>query len=121
MRNTGTRDLFKSMFSFSWAQSLFGLKQLGGLITPDSNTGLFDQVTKATESELTEPVRNFFRVGDRVQRETVDLLCGGISSMGSNNTQASSPHRSGSEARPAQYANERRAFRANSGSLNTSS
>ncbi len=121
MSNAGTRELFKSMFSFSWAQSLFGLKQLGGLIAPGSTAGGFDQVTKATESELSEPIRNFFRVGDRVQREAVDLLC--RSQAGSTRAQppASSPRPSGTEARPAQYANDRPAYRVNSGSLNTSS
>src|SRR5690242_16211931 len=74
--NTDTRQLFKSMFGFSWAQSLFGLKQLGGLLTPGQGADGFDYVTRATEAELIEPVRNFFRVGDRIQRETVDILCG---------------------------------------------
>jgi hypothetical protein len=32
VRNTSTRELFKSMLSFSLAQSLFGLQQLGGLL-----------------------------------------------------------------------------------------
>ena len=39
MNNAGTRDFFKSMFSFSWAQSLFGVKQFGGLLTPDCSAG----------------------------------------------------------------------------------
>ena len=87
--NASTQGLVKSMFSFSWAQSLFGLKQLGGLIAPERGAKEFDGVTKATESELSEPVRNFFRVGDRVQRETVDLLCGGLFPTRSNKTPAS--------------------------------
>ena len=32
VRNTSTRELFKSMLSFSLAQSLFGVQQLGGLL-----------------------------------------------------------------------------------------
>lgn len=121
MSNTGTRELFKSMFSFSWAQSLFGLRQLGELIRPGSSAGGFDQVIKATESELSEPVRNFFRLGDRVQRETVDLLCRVQANSTPSQPPASSPRPSATEARPAQYAKERSAFRVNSGSLNTSS
>src|SRR5690349_8014946 len=34
--NTSTRELFKSMLSFSLAQSLFGLQQIGGLVMNES-------------------------------------------------------------------------------------
>ena len=74
--NTDTRQLFKSMLGFSWAQSLFGLKQLGGLLTPGQGAGAFDPVIRSTEAELSDPVKNFFRAGDRIQRETIDILCG---------------------------------------------
>src|SRR5215813_6015992 len=36
--NSGTRELFKSMMSFSLAQSLFGFQQLGGLVMNDSTS-----------------------------------------------------------------------------------
>jgi hypothetical protein len=128
MSNGGTRELFKSMFSFSWAQSLFGVKQLGGLLTPGRSAGEFDQITRVTEAELSEPVKNFFRLGDRMQRETVDILCGGLSQARPNNTPQSSnqggsipPRPSGTEGRPDKYTQTRPAYKVNSGGLNTSS
>ncbi|HJP91109.1 MAG TPA: hypothetical protein VJ875_04085 [Pyrinomonadaceae bacterium] len=36
--NSGTRELFKSMMSFSLAQSLFGFQQLGGLVMNESTS-----------------------------------------------------------------------------------
>src|SRR6266850_3576460 len=74
--SAGTHDFFKSMFSFSWAQSLFGLRQIAGVVSPGRNAVSLDHVTHAAEAELNDAVRNFFRLGDRVQRETVDMLCG---------------------------------------------
>src|SRR6185503_9023459 len=87
--NADTRQLFKSMVRFSWAQSLFGLRQFGGLLAPGQGTCGFDNVIRSTETELSEPVRNFFRVGDRIQRETVDILCGAAA--------VQSRHRNGSQ------------------------
>jgi hypothetical protein len=131
--NPDTRQLFKSMFSFSWAQSLFGLKQLGSLLTPDQNIAGLDRLTKTTESELSEPVRNFFRVGDRVQRETIDILSGGIFQSRSRNGspaagQTVSVPRQQSAAAPGPSRDEGQRStpavpvrRVNSGRLNTSS
>lgn len=123
--NAGSRELFKSILSCSWAQSLFGLRQLSGMVTPGRSAKGFDQVTKVAKSELSEPVRNFFRVGDRVQRQTIDILCGGfsrpgMSQPGSNSTtpSVSSPHSSGS-GRPPQ--SEHAPGKVNCGSLNTNS
>ena len=118
--NAGTRDLFKSMFSFSWAQSLFGLKQLGGLLTPGRGAEGFEQIAKATEAELDESVRNFFRVGDRIQRETIDALSGGRTSPARQNNGSSAPSPSvPSGVPPAQPSAT--AYPVNSGNLNTSS
>src|ERR1043166_4525056 len=78
-RGEGTRGLLKSAFSFSWATSLFGLRQFGGVLAPGG----------AAEAELDEPVRNFFRVGDRIQRETVDMLCRNFSPFRSNRSASS--------------------------------
>ena len=132
--NTNTRQLFKSMFSFSWAQSLFGLKQLGGLLAPDEGAAGFDNVTKATESELSEPVRNFFRVGDRIQREAVDILCSSAFQSRSHNgsqsgdkagsapqPQSPGPAQPRRESPQTQPVPDLPARRVNSGNLNTSS
>lgn len=74
--SAGIRDFLRSMFSFSWAQSLFGLKQMAGLVSPARSAESFDRVTHSAENELSEPVRNMFRVSERLQRQTVDILCG---------------------------------------------
>lgn len=68
------RELTKSMLSFSWAMSLFGLKQMADLFVPGSNTtGSFEAVTRCTEDQLGSTTRSAFRAGDNLQRGLVDL------------------------------------------------
>src|SRR5262245_24208466 len=67
------RDLTKSMLSFSSGMSLFGAKQLVNSLTPEKATAAFDAVTRATEAELGDVVKGAFRVGDRMQRNMVDM------------------------------------------------
>lgn len=98
-RGDGTREFLKSMFGFSLAQSLFGLKQLGRALTPDMMAADLERVTRATEGQLDEPVRNFFRVGDRIQRETVEMLCNSFSPLNSQ-AAASSRGATGTTTQP---------------------
>src|SRR5262247_1852886 len=67
------RDLTKSMLSFSWGMSLFGAKQLVNSLTPEKATAAFDAVTRATEEQLGDAFKGAFRVGDRLQRNMVDM------------------------------------------------
>ena len=67
------RDLTKSMLSFSWGMSLFGARQLVTSLTPDKATAAFDTVTRATEAQLGDVFKGAFRVGDRLQRNMVDM------------------------------------------------
>src|SRR5438105_5315286 len=97
-RGEGARGLLKAVFSFSWATSLFGLRQFGGVLAPGSVVAGFDHVARASEAELDEPVRNFFRVGDRLQRETVDVLCGNFSPFRANRSASAA----GAGAQPVQ-------------------
>jgi hypothetical protein len=122
--NPDTRQLFKSMLGFSWAQSLFGVKQLGGLLTPGQGAGGFDHVTRITEAELSDPVKNFFRAGDRIQRETIDILCGAAFPTRTRNgspdkTEPPPPAAPGQPRAQRPFSAPVR--RVNSGSLNTSS
>jgi hypothetical protein len=71
--------MFKSMLGFSWASMLFGFRQLAGVFTPGRTAARFEHVAHAAEAELNEPVRNLFRVGDRTQREVIQMLCGTFS------------------------------------------
>jgi hypothetical protein len=77
------RELIKSMTSFSWAMSLFGMKQLGNLLTPrdssqpkDKTGAAFDTVRRATEEQFDDVVNNAFKAGDRLQRAIVDMMFG---------------------------------------------
>jgi hypothetical protein len=70
------RELTKSMFSFSWAISLFGLQQLVNLSAPSRATKAFDHVTEATEEVLGDLLKATFKAGDNLQRGVVDLTLG---------------------------------------------
>jgi hypothetical protein len=67
------RDLTKSMLSFSWAMSLFGMNQLVNSLAPEKATGAFNAVTRATEEQLGDMLKGAFRAGDQLQRGMVDL------------------------------------------------
>lgn len=75
------RELTKSLISFSWAMSLFGVKQLANMITPgdpkettEKAAVAFDSVTHAAEEQLGDTIRPTFKAGDNVQRGMVDLM-----------------------------------------------
>ncbi|MFY9826223.1 MAG: hypothetical protein WAM82_32965 [Thermoanaerobaculia bacterium] len=68
------RELTKSMFSLSWAMSLFGLEQMAGLLTPASRSaGSFETVIRSTQEQLRPALRSTFQTGDTLQRRLVDL------------------------------------------------
>jgi hypothetical protein len=67
------RELTKSMFSFSWDVSLFGLQQLVNLSAPSRATKAFDNVTEAAEEVLGDLFKATFRAGDNLQRGLIDL------------------------------------------------
>ena len=85
------REFTKSMFSFSWAMSLFGLQQLGNMLTrPDSTrprpkaAEAFDCVTQAAEDQLGNILKETFKTGDRFQRAMVDMMFGSFMGRGMN-------------------------------------
>jgi len=69
------RELTKSVFSFSWALSLFGAKKAVDLIRPGQRAGgdAFTPITQATVSQLDESWRAVHRFGDQLQTRFVDL------------------------------------------------
>jgi hypothetical protein len=80
------RDLTKSMLSFSWAMSLFGVEQLANTLLPQSPsqpnhraTTAFNTVTQATEEQLSGVLKGVFKAGDQLQRGMVDLMLGFLS------------------------------------------
>lgn len=70
------RELTKSIGSFSWALSLFGMRQMANAMCPSRATEAFDSVTEATQGELGDLLRAAFQAGDRMQRGVVDMTFG---------------------------------------------
>jgi len=80
------RDLTKSMLSFSWAMSLFGIEQLTNTLIPQSPsqpnhraTTAFNAVTQAAEEQLGGMLKGVFKAGDQLQRGMVDIGLGFLS------------------------------------------
>jgi hypothetical protein len=74
------RDLTKSVTSYTWAMSVFGVQQmfnllgLGGSGSWNRSTRAFNNVTDATAREMGDTMRAVFRSGDTLQRGVVDLF-----------------------------------------------
>lgn len=74
------RDLTKAMLRFSWAMSLFGVKQMTSMMMPSGNnpplsevTESFNAVTEATEEQLGQMFKDVFKAGDTLQNSVTDL------------------------------------------------
>ena len=70
------RELTKSIFSFSWAMSLFGIQQTTNLTSPDKAAKALNSVTEATGAQLTDVLKSTFDAGDKLQRNAVDMTMG---------------------------------------------
>ena len=70
------RELAKSMLSFSWAMSLFGLKQIANALAPADAAASLDAVTRCTQGQLGQPTQSAFQAVDNLQRGLVDLTFG---------------------------------------------
>ena len=70
------RELTKSISSFSWAMSMFGLQQAANLLSPSTACNAFDSVTKASTEQLGEVLKTTFSTGDKLQRGAIDLMLG---------------------------------------------
>jgi uncharacterized protein Yka (UPF0111/DUF47 family) len=75
------RDLTKSFFSFSWTMSLFGLEQMTNILSEERSGNrreriakAFDAVKDATVEQLGKRTKSLYESGDKLQRETVDLM-----------------------------------------------
>lgn len=67
------RELARSMASFSWAMSLFGVQQMTNLMSPRRAVDAFSAVARTAEETLGPGLRSAFRTGDRLQKAMVDL------------------------------------------------
>ncbi len=83
------REFTRNLFSFSWALSLFGAKQLGSLLDPQTYRGTspeagrsLDSVTDAMVSQLGRNLRQTFEVGEKIQGEIVDAVFSFLPALG---------------------------------------
>ena len=67
------RELAKSMLSFTWSMSVFGLSQAANLLSPLQAASAFDEIARRTGEQLGPSTRQIFGVGDNLQRGFVDL------------------------------------------------
>jgi hypothetical protein len=67
------RELTKSIFSFSWAMSLFGIQQTTNLLSPEKAAEALDSVTEVTGEQFGDALKTAFRAGDKLQRSALDM------------------------------------------------
>ncbi len=94
------RELAKSMLSFTWSMSVFGLSQAANLLSPRQAASAFEEITRRTQEQLGPSTRQIFGVGDSLQRGFVDLAfrtfgLGCSSCSGSRGTRQASGQSSG--------------------------
>jgi hypothetical protein len=74
------RDLTKSMFSYGWAMSVFGMQQMMNMLNPrdgmQKTAEAMQNVASAAANELGGTLKGTFRVGDDMQRGMVDMMFG---------------------------------------------
>jgi hypothetical protein len=70
------RDFTKSILSFSWALSVFGVQQMANMLSPSKTMEALDNVTEATKREFSGVTEASFQAGDNLQRRLVDLTAG---------------------------------------------
>jgi len=70
------REFTKSIFSFSWAMSLFGVQQTTNLLSPAKAAKAFDSLTEATQGQFTDVLKTTFNAGDKLQRSALDMTLG---------------------------------------------
>jgi hypothetical protein len=99
------RDITKSILSYTWAMSLFGVQQTANVFRRGKERDnraaeVFEDVTDAVTAQLDDTLKVAFRAADNLQRGLVDAVFG---MAGTLNVQqwAQSAERMGSAARDA--------------------
>jgi hypothetical protein len=83
------QQLTKSLGSFTWAMSLFGVQQMTNALRVSRDSGAnkaveaLDEVTRASIEQCGTTMRETFDMGDKLQREMIDLMFGVVSFGGS--------------------------------------
>ena len=70
------RDLTRSVASFTWAMSLFGVEQMANLMSPRRAVDAFETVARSAEGALGPGLRTAFETGDRLQKAVLDASFG---------------------------------------------
>ncbi|SRR5690242_2620075 len=76
------REFTKSVLSYTWATSVFGVQQVLNLVTPQGSrpnhpaTEAFDNATRCTAEGFGDFMRATYRLGDNLQRGMVDVMFG---------------------------------------------
>ncbi len=77
--------MMRSMMRFSWAMSLFGVRQaqemaqaLGAVQAPRRASTAFDSLARAAEQQLGDGFRDAYLTGDRWQGQLIDALFGAV-------------------------------------------
>ncbi len=85
------RELTKSMLGFSWAMSLFPLRQMWNLTVPQDMSRPFARATdemnavaRAAGDQLGSTLKGAYEAGDRMQRSMVDMMFGFFSAEALN-------------------------------------
>src|SRR3954470_8570428 len=74
------RELTKSMISYAWANSLFGMQQMMNMMTPPRGdqknpaAAAFDNVSAAAASQLTPAMKAAFDSAEGFQRSMVNMM-----------------------------------------------
>src|SRR5215510_14825599 len=95
MRRLIMRAFTKSVLSYTWATSLFGLQETARFLLPqtwfetDRVAKPFERITKATAEELGSVAGSTFRIGDNLQRGSVDLVSTFLTLGGASGSDAS--------------------------------
>jgi hypothetical protein len=76
------REFTKSMMSYTWGMSLFGVQQMVNVLTPPRQgqdhpaTEAFNNVAQCAVEQMGDAMRATYRVGDNVQRGMADIMFG---------------------------------------------
>lgn len=77
------REFTKSMMSYTWAASMFGVQQVVNILTPRGvgqqnhpATDAFNNAAQCNAEQMGDAMRATFRAGDNIQRSLVDLTFG---------------------------------------------
>jgi hypothetical protein len=95
------RELTKSVFSASWAMSLFGVQQMVNLADPARAARAFDSVAQAAATGFDGVTRAAYETGDRLQRQMVDATLGLFGGCGDRNGRAAGQAAAGAPSGPA--------------------